>query len=571
MSGMISDTYAVVDKSKKTKSRNIASTHLPLNPVADLYSVVDKSHKSKPDSTTLTEDTYEAVPAENLYYNTVAAATDESAALYDSASAPTYSKLDHIQVPLAVVDNTVPKKQTLAAAEAKHNKKQDKKEKKNTSTCCVIACFTVLIIAVTAATVAVATAFVLIAGLRSDLTAALKGSSSSSGSITENKPHVTTNNLEPQLNMLRTDIKNFSATINKQVEYLNQNASNGIDYIDQQINITRESLRELQYSIALLSSSVGTLEGNFTEQLNSVSNTSTAKLKRLNKEIIETIMNSSEISVTTLNTLQDRLANGIQTLHTFDSCETVSNFSIQLPSGMYNIRAGNFSIDVYCSTIIAFSCHNIRGRWRRIAYLSDNTSPVQCPTGFELNNDPNVPALCKRNPTGVRCSSITYSTNGNSYSQVCGTIHGSYFGDPDGFDSHNEDTSMRSSSTNTPLNGNYVDGISLTHGSINKHHIWTLTAIVNFANNPDDICSVCTRNKPSYVAMDYSCDVVGTQKCGSGCNPRQIWVDGQCKGNNTFYKNLKQLTSDDIEMRVCADQPKGDEDIFLSYIEIYVM
>ena len=569
MSGIISDTYAVVDKSKKTKSRNKASTQLPLDSdtVADLYSVVNKSNKFKRDPTTLTEDTYEAVPAENRYYNTVAAATDESVDLHDSASVPMYSKLDHTHMPLAVVDSTIPKKQTLAVAESKHNKKQGRKQKKSTSPCCVVACFTVLIIAVTAAAVAVAVAFVLIAGLRSDLTAALKDSSSSSGSITEIIPNVA-NNLEPQLNMLRTNIKNFSDTINQQVEYLNQNASNGIDNIDQQINITHESLRELQYSIALLSSSVGTLEGNFTEKLNGASNTSTAMLKILNNEIIEVIMNSSDISVTIINTLQDRLANGVQTLHTFDSCEAVSNFSIQLPSGMYHIRAGNSSIIEYCSNIIAFSCHGIPGRWKRIAYLSNNTSPVVCPMGFESNNDPSIPALCKRDPTGAICSSITYSTNGNSYSQVCGTIHGSYFGDPDGFDSH---SSIRSRFADTLINRNYVDGISLTHGSMNKHHIWTLSAIVNFKHNSER-CSVCASNKPSYVGMDYSCDVV--ERCKSNCSPRQIWGSGQCIGSNTFYKNLMQPTSDDIEMRVCTDQPAEnpeDEDIFLSYVELYVM
>ena len=329
MSGMISDTYAVVDKSRKTKSRNKASTQLPLDPdpVADLYAVVDKSNKSKPDPTTLTEDTYEAVPAENLYYNTVAAATDESAALYDSASAPTYSKLDHTHMPLTVVDSTIPMKQTLAAAEAKHDKKLDRKQKESIPPLCVIACFTILIIAVIAAAVAVAVAFVLIAGLRSDFTAALKDYSSSSGSLTENMPLVI-NNLEPQLNMLHTDIRNFSATINQQVLYLSQNASNGIDDIAQQINITCESLKNIQDSTALLTSSVDALGENFSEQLNDVSNTSTAMLKVLNNEILEAIMNSSKISVTTINTLQDRLANGIQNLNIFDSCEAVFNFSI---------------------------------------------------------------------------------------------------------------------------------------------------------------------------------------------------------------------------------------------------
>ena len=190
MSGDISDTYAVVDKSKKTNNIMKASHQPPFSPdpVADLYSVVDKSNKSKLDHTTLTEDTYEAVPAENLYYNAVAAATGESAALYDSASAPTYSKLDHItQVHSSVVKNTFPKKQTpykanLCSVEEKHKLEQNKKLKKRRKPVCLLACFTVLIIAVIAAAVAVAMAFVLIAGLRSDLTAALKDSSSSSGS-----------------------------------------------------------------------------------------------------------------------------------------------------------------------------------------------------------------------------------------------------------------------------------------------------------------------------------------------------------------------------------------------------
>ena len=303
---------------------------------------------------TLTKITYKGVPAENLYYNTVAATTDESAALYDSASAPTYSKLDHIHVPLTVVDNTIPKKQRIVAAEAKHNKEQDRKQKENTPPCCVIACFTILIIAVIAAAVALAVAFVLIAGLRSDFTAALKDSSSSSGSLTENMPLVT-NNLKPQLNMLHTDIRNFLANINQQVLYLSQNASNGIDDIAQQINITRKSLKNIQDSTALLTSSVNILGRNFTEQLNDVSNTCTAMLKKLNNEILEAILNSSEISVITINTLQERLAKGIQNLHIFDSCEAVFNISIQLPSGMYNIREDNFSREEYCFT----SCNGI--------------------------------------------------------------------------------------------------------------------------------------------------------------------------------------------------------------------
>ena len=103
---------------------------------------------------------------------------------------------------------------------------------------------------------------------------------------------------------------------------------------------------------------------------------------------------------------------------------------------------------------------------------------------------------------------------------------------------------------------------------MNKHHIWTLSAIVNFAN-PTDTCSVCKDNKLSYVGMDYSCDVV--EQCRDSCSPRQICDDNQCKGSNTLYKILMQPTYDDIKMRVCTDQDENDKKIFLRFVELYVM
>ena len=77
-----------------------------------------------------------------------------------------------------MVKNTFPKKLTpdkanLCSVEEKHKIEQNIKLKKSRQPVCLLVCFTVLIIAVIAAVVAVAMAFVLIAGLRSDLTAAL--------------------------------------------------------------------------------------------------------------------------------------------------------------------------------------------------------------------------------------------------------------------------------------------------------------------------------------------------------------------------------------------------------------
>ena len=104
----------------------------------------------------------------------------------------------------------------------------------------LLAYFTVLIIAVIRAVVASAIVFVLIADLHSDLTAALKDSSSSS--------HVTID-LKPQLNMLSSDdLNNFRAITDQQILYLKQNVTNGFENMDQQTNVTHEPLTKLQFS-----------------------------------------------------------------------------------------------------------------------------------------------------------------------------------------------------------------------------------------------------------------------------------------------------------------------------------
>ena len=154
MSRDISNAYVVVDKSPRTECRN-GEQHLSSDPAGDQYCDVDKS---KPDPTTLTEHTYEAVPTGNLYYNTVAA-TDESAALYDSASSPIYSKLDHTQAHSAVANN--PKKQTPgptepSTMEKRYNIEQKQVKKETKPPLCMLACFAVFIVAFIAVVLAVA-------------------------------------------------------------------------------------------------------------------------------------------------------------------------------------------------------------------------------------------------------------------------------------------------------------------------------------------------------------------------------------------------------------------------------
>jgi len=45
----------------------------------------------------------------------------------------------------------------------------------------------------------------------------------------------------------------------------------------------------------------------------------------------------------------------------------------------------------------------------------------------------------------------------------------------------------------------------------------------------------------------------------------------QCKKNSTwFYRNLLYPTATDIRVRICRDQHRGDEDLALATIELYI-
>ena len=70
---------------------------------------------------------------------------------------------------------------------------------------------------------------------------------------------------------------------------------------------------------------------------------------------------------------------------------------------------------------------------------------------------------------------------------------------------------------------------------------------------------------PAFVGEDYYC---ADAPRNSG---ERLW-DGEnclsgsaqcCERANWFCKDLPQATTDDIELRVCTDQSRGDEDMYV--------
>ena len=256
------------------------------------------------------------------------------------------------------------------------------------------------------------------------------------------------------------------------------------------------------------------------------------------------------------------------------SCASIPLFAPSLPSGDYWIRSSNGpAIRVYCD--MNRSCGNITGGWMRMAELDMTDNTTQCPSSLRLRTSPRRTCVA-RNSSSATCSSVTFTVDGVGYSKVCGRIKGYQVGSPDAF-------------RNISIGRIYVDGVSLTHGTSSRQHIWTFAGAAS--ENSKRLASKCPCTNtdissmvpppPSYVGNDYFCDTAVEHTVdtsifyadnplwdGAGCGPQNTC----CSFNNPpwFYKQLPQNTTDDIEMRVCRNQGSGEEDIAIEVVEIYV-
>ena len=265
------------------------------------------------------------------------------------------------------------------------------------------------------------------------------------------------------------------------------------------------------------------------------------------------------------------------------SCADILSSSPSSQSGYYWIEAdstGQTLNRVYCD--MTLSCGGVTGGWMRVAELDMTNSSHQCPSGLmqrtELNSGKHT---CGINSNSATCSSVTYPVKTLEYSEVCGKIIAYQVGSPDTF--------RNSTCTNTSINTYYVDGVSLTHGNP-RHHIWTFAAGLDeyAATSPQSNCP-CTDTlrsneatpPPSFIGNDYFCDTgsAGGYQSGRFYGEDPLWDGAGCGPQNTccsfnnppwFYKQLPQHTTDDIEMRVCRDQPYEKEDIAIEMIDIFV-
>ena len=264
--------------------------------------------------------------------------------------------------------------------------------------------------------------------------------------------------------------------------------------------------------------------------------------------------------------------------HPAASCKEIKELSPTAPSGYYWLRGtGDSSVHMYCD--MSRSCGGITGGWMPVTKIDMRNTSDSCPHGLKTLTQPR--RLCAMNIAGGGCSSASFSVQGVQYTRVCGKIIGYQQKSPDAFVRYYNNRRLT-------IDDQYVDGISLTHGHNPRKHIWTFAAALHEVStiHPQTLCP-CTNIHnpltipiPPFVGNDYFCDTASESTFQFRFYPYDPLWDGQgcgqlntcCSFNNPpwFMKELPSSTSDDIEMRLCADGSRSDEDINFETVEIYV-
>ena len=318
-----------------------------------------------------------------------------------------------------------------------------------------------------------------------------------------------------------------------------------------EVSLNEELVNSLRYELDLLqnktynnsyqlSAKAKDIKSNNMSIFNALNDSSSYLFELMNQLNMSTILNYGSLEKR-INIIENATF-GRSRFVPAPSCQAIRMLQPSFTSGYYWVSSNGSSVRVYCD--MTYTCGSVTGGLTRVAILNNETRPLLCIDSFTTTNEN---TRCIRSTKNAGCSNIIFPVMNIPYSHICGTVQAFWFGTPDGFTG-----SGRSSTT---INDNYVDGISLTYGTSRKIHIWTFIADEVGCNQNSP------RQVPQYVGSDYSC----------------LNMESSCTSNSNscyspFLRLLQQPVTEDIELRLCRDQHRdnNDEGIYLGNLEIYV-
>ena len=225
-----------------------------------------------------------------------------------------------------------------------------------------------------------------------------------------------------------------------------------------------------------------------------------------------------------------------------------------------------------------YSCGGTGG-WRCVVYLDMTDPSTTCPSGWQLTGYSK--RTCERASDGSHTrDSVTFPVSGGEYSRVCGRIKAYQWATTDAFESYHRGYV-------TTIDGAYVDGISLTH-SRPRQHIWTFAAGLSEGNPTGNNVCPCDASRtirvPPFVGNDYFCESGINEPWGGSRHYTlhsndPLWDGENCLSSSTccslhnppyFVKQLPTPTTDDIEARICLNEPSHNENLAVELVELYV-
>ena len=206
----------------------------------------------------------------------------------------------------------------------------------------------------------------------------------------------------------------------------------------------------------------------------------------------------------------------------------------------------------------------------RIGYLDMTELDHTCPSGFDVITSPIT--ACMR-MTAPGCTSVMYSSHGIEYTKVCGRVRAYKSGTTDSFTTNNL----------LDIDDNYIDGVSITHGSDPRRHIWSFAAGFSEDGGGTSVCpctsGTFTGTVPNFVGNNnYFCESTSSAGTNEIIVDDPLWDGRGCPIGNTccslnkppLFCTQVDASSDNVELRVCSSAGSSDEDILLEMVYLFV-
>ena len=368
--------------------------------------------------------------------------------------------------------------------------------------------------------------------------------------------------IEDDLRSLKDDL----STLNNSVKGLNtsfQEQLTGQQQMASEITYIKVSIGTSQSFMAINSQVADTKLDTLNSKLELLNMSLPQHQQQTASELtqLQTSLTSTNSKLITLSTTTDQLSTDHQHI-----MEELS----QLQSLWKNLTCIQENMDH--NTMGPYTCGGTGG-WRRVVYLDMTDPSTTCPSGWQLTG--HSKRTCgKVSNTSHSCDSVTFPVSGGEYNQVCGRIKAYQLDRIDAFESYHDGHA-------TTIDGDYVSGVSVTHGSP-RHHIWTFAAGRSEALPTNEDACPCdasiTIRVPPFVGDDYFCESGVNAGDRAGFHPDDPLWDGQnCTSSSTccsfntppyFVKQLPTPTTDNMEARLCRWDTDDDSPIEL--IELYV-